>query len=363
LWGGVNLQNGAIKQTGNSRYLKSAITEETTWEQFLAMLIAGTLPIDLNGINPAGWQQLATALSKATLLDDATETEIWGSADNRTVAAAFSAINAETIKAKRDALIRDLNIMLNLSLGTSNIDAWADLDNVSSTPYNIGPTSWYSNYFAIGDSESKEKVGKILATTNETTLVSLTAALTRTGGPTDAIIAKIYASNRTTLIATSTNSVNVYDSDHYTLNFDNVPLDANTEYFCVLERTGAIDSSNYVKISYSTGGSSGDSWKLENGTWLVNSYVHYNVYITVKDTVKKTWNVTSKEPFESMAVSAVYSLNGGTIIFYVSDDGTNWTQITALNTGQTVNFDSTSVYLKVVIAGSASLNSVAWGGY
>lgn len=66
------MRDSIIKNTGNSRYLKSAISATTTWEQFRASLIAGTLPIDLNGINTAGWQQVGDALNKANLLSDAT---------------------------------------------------------------------------------------------------------------------------------------------------------------------------------------------------------------------------------------------------------------------------------------------------
>lgn len=56
--------------TGNSRYLKSALPDGTTWEQALEMLKSGTFPIDLNGINPAGVTQIGTPLNKATLLSD-----------------------------------------------------------------------------------------------------------------------------------------------------------------------------------------------------------------------------------------------------------------------------------------------------
>lgn len=64
--------------TGNSRYLKSAIPAGTSWESALAMLIAGTFPIDLNGINEAGISQLGTALTKANLLKDATAESLGG---------------------------------------------------------------------------------------------------------------------------------------------------------------------------------------------------------------------------------------------------------------------------------------------
>lgn len=61
--------------TGNSRYLKSVsgfMSLYPTYESFVAALVAGTLPIDLNGINPDGWAQLGTDLDKAHLLTDAT---------------------------------------------------------------------------------------------------------------------------------------------------------------------------------------------------------------------------------------------------------------------------------------------------
>lgn len=69
------------KGTGNSRYLKSAITAGTTWEQFKAMLIAGTAPIDLNGLNAAGIQQMGTALNTANLLKGSTASLLGLTAD------------------------------------------------------------------------------------------------------------------------------------------------------------------------------------------------------------------------------------------------------------------------------------------
>ena len=65
------MQDGIIKGTGNSRLLKGA-GWPATYAEFKAMAEAGTLPIDLAGINADGWQQLATALSKGNLLSDAT---------------------------------------------------------------------------------------------------------------------------------------------------------------------------------------------------------------------------------------------------------------------------------------------------
>lgn len=66
------MKDSVIKGNGNSRYLKSSLEGITTWEQFRAALAAGTLPIDLNGINPEGFQQLGDPFNKVTLLKDTT---------------------------------------------------------------------------------------------------------------------------------------------------------------------------------------------------------------------------------------------------------------------------------------------------
>lgn len=69
------MRDAAIKGTGNSRYLKSVsdfLTKYPTYEAFADALVTGTLPIDLNGINTAGWAQLGTALNKAGLMTDTT---------------------------------------------------------------------------------------------------------------------------------------------------------------------------------------------------------------------------------------------------------------------------------------------------
>lgn len=71
------MEDMIIKGSGNSRWLKSVANVMTlypTYESFIEALAAGTFPIDLNGINPAGVETLGTRLSKANLLTDATAT-------------------------------------------------------------------------------------------------------------------------------------------------------------------------------------------------------------------------------------------------------------------------------------------------
>lgn len=80
--------------TGNSRFLKSVSNFKTlypTYDDFVAALIAGTLPIDLNGINPDGWTQQGTPLNKANLLSDDVANGL-GLVDDATPNGAFNAI-------------------------------------------------------------------------------------------------------------------------------------------------------------------------------------------------------------------------------------------------------------------------------
>lgn len=69
------MQDSIILGTGNSRYLKSVANFLELYPDYISFataLIAGTLPVDLAGINDAGWQQIGHALNKETLLDDNT---------------------------------------------------------------------------------------------------------------------------------------------------------------------------------------------------------------------------------------------------------------------------------------------------
>lgn len=73
------MTDGVKKGTGNSRYLKTVsnfLKLYPAYEKFAQAFIAGTLPVDFNGINAAGWQTVGTALNKANLLADATATRM-----------------------------------------------------------------------------------------------------------------------------------------------------------------------------------------------------------------------------------------------------------------------------------------------
>ena len=69
------MQDLVIKGTGNSRYLKSVsnfLTLYPSYSAFVNALIAGTLPVDFNGMNAGGITTQGTPLNKANRLTDAT---------------------------------------------------------------------------------------------------------------------------------------------------------------------------------------------------------------------------------------------------------------------------------------------------
>lgn len=77
------MKDSVILGTGNSRYLKSVENFKTmypTYDDFAAALVAGTLPVDFNGINTEGFQQIGDGLGKNTLLKDATAALLGGDA-------------------------------------------------------------------------------------------------------------------------------------------------------------------------------------------------------------------------------------------------------------------------------------------
>lgn len=69
-WG--EMKDFIQRGSGDSRYLKTSLPPETSWPEALALLRQGKFPMDLAGMNPAGWLQMGTLLSKANLLRDET---------------------------------------------------------------------------------------------------------------------------------------------------------------------------------------------------------------------------------------------------------------------------------------------------
>ena len=69
----MRMKDLTIKGTGNSRFLKSIANfkaQYPTYDDFVNALVAGTLPVDLAGLNSGGVAQAGTPLNKNTLLTD-----------------------------------------------------------------------------------------------------------------------------------------------------------------------------------------------------------------------------------------------------------------------------------------------------
>lgn len=95
--------DSVIAGTGNSRFLRTSISASTTWEEALTMLRAGTFPIDLAGLNQAGFTTVGTALNSANLLKSAVITALGLSADatpSDAWEAVLALIDAQTICVK-----------------------------------------------------------------------------------------------------------------------------------------------------------------------------------------------------------------------------------------------------------------------
>lgn len=139
------MKDSILKGTGNSRFLKSAVPAGTSWADALAMLQAGTFPIDFNGIDTEGFQQVGTPLNKANLLKD---------------------VNALTLGLTGDVTPND---MFNVLAHTGDLHVWrktARDASVSAPGYNLGDIksltnicqapSGYQGYFGVKAEYSDE---------------------------------------------------------------------------------------------------------------------------------------------------------------------------------------------------------------
>lgn len=295
----------------------------------------------------------------------------------------------DTTVIEEASLLRDLKIMMNLALGTSNIDAAADL-LADATRINAGASIAYS---VAGGKLSASKVSSVTGIGEEEVGYSATVwnraqtfkatfssvgiikvKVKKTGTPTDNLECKIYATSGgtpTTLLYTATNTIPASSLTTsmtvQSFNFTGVNLTVGTTYAIVFARSGAADSTNrYTITSDNTNPyADGTSWQQTSmGSWTQQTGI--DLYFEVHPSsggCSVVWNPLTTAPLDYVAVSAIQTLGTGSVTYYVSDDGTTWVQILALDTAQAVNFTDNKLYLKAVITGDASIDAVAWGGF
>jgi phage baseplate assembly protein gpV len=118
------------KGTGNSRFLKSVSNFASlypNYEDFVAALVAGTLPIDLNGINSEGVKQVGTALNKSTLLDDTTAEALEMTSTDPTVNEALYILSQKSQPAEVHVLASS-GQTVTMTLGSKTLTAVAGSD-------------------------------------------------------------------------------------------------------------------------------------------------------------------------------------------------------------------------------------------
>lgn len=152
-----------LKGTGNSRFLKSVAdfkSKYPTYDAFVEALVAGTLPIDLNGINPDGWTQQGTPLNKATLLSDSTAAKLNLSGD----ATVDSALGALTNRRGASNGVASLN-----NLGKVPTSQLPDMNYI--------PTSQKGSANGVADLNSHRAIDTKNFVPSDNTLVSVLSPL------------------------------------------------------------------------------------------------------------------------------------------------------------------------------------------
>ena len=198
--------DSVLKGTGNSRFLKSAVPAGTSWADALAMLQAGTFPIDFNGINTEGFQQVGTPLNKANLLKDTTAAQI-GLPTSTTPDGMFQALgNTGELHVWKKTITSgtgtySLGAVIGVPAGTTttypvstNPNAYQEGDDAKAAGYTLGEVKTGS--FAI---TSKSSPGGVGTRWNDSATLSVsddgTCTLATTGG--------IYIDGTTTNAATT----------------------------------------------------------------------------------------------------------------------------------------------------------------
>lgn len=159
-----------MKGSGNSRYLKTvreALSLYPTYEDFLQAMIAGTFPVDFNGINKDGWTQRGTPLNKANLLSDTVISTLGLSTGaNSTPNDAFNVLaNIGNVHVWRKTVVTEEEIPAGYKLVDDNTDR--TLDDVPNALINLGNSNQSTAYVDCADSITISDAG-IVSLNNST---------------------------------------------------------------------------------------------------------------------------------------------------------------------------------------------------
>lgn len=225
-----------MKGNGNSRYLKTvgeALSLYPTYEDFLQAMIAGTFPVDFNGINKDGWTQLGTPLNKANLLSDTVISTLGLSTGaNSTPNDAFNVLaNVGNVHVWRKTVVTEEEIPAGYRL----VDDTTNRNNVGDQ------TVSNALIFLIGDTTAELKYSTEI-TVNEYGVVNLNSVI---------------STNRVPSPVTVLNGK--YIQLRYSFGKGPVNLDTNKIYYIPSDATVTLNSNN-------------NGWILVNKLQYVDAY-------------------------------------------------------------------------------------------
>ncbi len=284
-------------------------------------------------------------------------------------------------------MLNILHLKLLQSSPQSDIDAWGDpladtsmistslstfkLDTGTASVFKLIQNSVNSSDNVFGTISYGVAVGQTFTVPGFVSNSKLTiqCRLRKFNTPTDNIVCSIYATSGglptgSALYSTTISGASLTTSfTNYNFVFNNVSLTNGTVYCFTLSRSGATSDTNQYSAGFAASNVYSGGTGLQNfGSWSTKTEDMYFQMFTENATI--IWSVvTPKEALSYAAVCADQAENAGSITWYLSDDGTNWTEIAALDTMQNVAFDAVYLRLKCVITGDATVNAVAWGGY
>lgn len=132
-----------------------------TYEDFLQAMIAGTFPVDFNGINKDGWTQLGTPLNKANLLSDTVISTLGLSTGvDSTPNDAFNVLaNIGNVHVWRKTVVAEEEVPAGYKLVDDNTDR--TLNDVPNALINLGNTNQRTAYINCADSITVDDGGGI----------------------------------------------------------------------------------------------------------------------------------------------------------------------------------------------------------
>lgn len=230
------MQDAVIKGIGNSRYLKTvgeALSLYPTYEDFLQAMIAGTFPVDFNGINKDGWTQQGTPLNKANLLSDTVISTLGLSTGaNSTPNDAFNVL----------ANIGNVHVWRKTVITEEEVPAGYRLVDDTTNRNNVGDQT-VSNalIFLIGDTTAELKYSTEI-TVNENGVVNLNSVISTNSVPSPVTVLN-----------------GKYIQLRYSFGKGPVNLDTNKIYYIPSDATVTLNSNN-------------NGWILVNKLQYVDAY-------------------------------------------------------------------------------------------